>query len=239
MMSKYLFTLLLSIFFLSFSTPVFAQDLGTGNFQERPDPPKKPEVKKRPEDTRPPTQPEKTQPPTRPEDDRAQDARPNYQERGRSSEVPSERRGRWGKQWRWATASRGDFPRNAVRGGYERGKTLYICRAFHSGAYHPGKIGSGFSGCNIGWGGREIQKPHYQVLTGKRFYWKYNNRSRYRSGYNNFVAGREKGQPLYICRAYYRGGKHPGKYRSGFRGCNIGWGGREVTVQRFEILTRR
>ncbi len=51
------------------------------------------------------------------------------------------------------------------------------------------------------------------------------------------VGGREStGQKLYICRATYNGGVHPGKIRVEFRGCNIGYGGREVTVNQYQVL---
>lgn len=53
----------------------------------------------------------------------------------------------------------------------------------------------------------------------------------------NAVPGGSQYNPnamFYVCRANYRGGVHPGKYFSG--NCNISWGGREVVMQRFEIL---
>lgn len=40
--------------------------------------------------------------------------------------------------------------------------------------------------------------------------------------------------PLYICRARYVNGVHPGKLRSGH--CHIGWGGDEIILKRFEVL---
>ena len=44
------------------------------------------------------------------------------------------------------------------------------------------------------------------------------------------------GKMLYVCRAPYKGGWHPGKIRAGFKGCNIGYGGREVTVGTYDVL---
>ena len=56
------------------------------------------------------------------------------------------------------------------------------------------------------------------------------------------VAGREGPEdgndPLYVCRAAYpqgTTGMHIGKTRPGLGGCNIGWGGREITVVPFEV----
>ena len=53
----------------------------------------------------------------------------------------------------------------------------------------------------------------------------------------NAVIGGGQNHPdatLYVCRANYHGGVHPGKYLSG--NCNISWGGREVSMQHYEML---
>lgn len=39
---------------------------------------------------------------------------------------------------------------------------------------------------------------------------------------------------LFICRAHYVNGVHPGKLLNGH--CHIGWGGQEVILSRFEVL---
>lgn len=51
----------------------------------------------------------------------------------------------------------------------------------------------------------------------------------------SMVSGHEaNGEKLYVCRANYEGGVHPGKVRSAFGACNIGWGGKEVPVKEYE-----
>ena len=56
---------------------------------------------------------------------------------------------------------------------------------------------------------------------------------------NALIAGREAdGQVLFLCRAKYRGGVHPGKVRAEFRGCNIPWGGKEISIPEYEVLVR-
>lgn len=62
----------------------------------------------------------------------------------------------------WLGASFGDYPPDAVSGGYEDGHALKICQAHFRGGMHPGKIIGG--ACNIGYGGKEVQLPHYNVL---------------------------------------------------------------------------
>jgi hypothetical protein len=65
-------------------------------------------------------------------------------------------------RYSWTAASNGQVPANAVKGGYENGHPLYICRAAHKGGVHPGKIVG--RNCNFGWGGAEILSPNYHVL---------------------------------------------------------------------------
>jgi hypothetical protein len=51
---------------------------------------------------------------------------------------------------------------------------------------------------------------------------------------NAAVGGREGGTALYICRAATSDGIHPGKVVSGK--CNIGWNGKELSLDRYELL---
>ena len=54
------------------------------------------------------------------------------------------------------------------------------------------------------------------------------------------VAGHESdGTPLYVARAEYEGGHHPGKYRSGWNAASISYGGREVWVPNYYVWTGR
>jgi hypothetical protein len=51
----------------------------------------------------------------------------------------------------------------------------------------------------------------------------------------SLVSGHEAGgEKLYLCRANYKGGVHPGKVRTAFGACNIGWGDNEVAVKEYE-----
>lgn len=44
----------------------------------------------------------------------------------------------------------------------------------------------------------------------------------------------EDGTPLYLCRAHYHG-IHPGKTWVGFRGCDISYDGKEITMDNYSI----
>jgi hypothetical protein len=51
---------------------------------------------------------------------------------------------------------------------------------------------------------------------------------------NAVIGGGQSDADFYVCRAYYNGGLHPGKlYRDH---CNIGWGGREIINDHYEVL---
>jgi len=63
----------------------------------------------------------------------------------------------------WVPARQGYVPTNAVQGGDNGdGTPLYVCQINYRGGTHPGKIVG--RNCNIGWGGREVVSPFYNVL---------------------------------------------------------------------------
>ena len=49
-------------------------------------------------------------------------------------------------------------------------------------------------------------------------------------------SGWETEGPLYVCRAGYGGGVHPGKVRADFGGCHIPWGGQEIVIPIYDVL---
>ena len=110
--------------------------------------------------------------------------------------------------------------------------TLYVCRSFYRGSLHPGKLYAGH--CNIGWGGQEIARGEYEVLKSHRPLRWVSHKYGMPSG--AIRGGEAEGYPLFVCRAKYNGGVHPGKLYKG--ACNIGWGGEEIVVPRYEVLTQ-
>ena len=68
----------------------------------------------------------------------------------------------------WQQASSGFIPPNALEGGWDDNhKPLYYCRANIAGSdLEPGKIGAGYGGCSIPYGGSERVATSYQVLIG-------------------------------------------------------------------------
>ncbi|KAJ2375822.1 hypothetical protein IW150_002335 [Coemansia sp. RSA 2607] len=56
---------------------------------------------------------------------------------------------------------------------------------------------------------------------------------------NPVQGGIEKdGTPLFVARAFYKGGLHPGKAGQHLEngGCNIGWGHKEIAVDNYQVL---
>lgn len=132
---------------------------------------------------------------------------------------------------KWA-ASTGKMPSGAFFGGAEKGRKLAVCRAAYKGGTHPGKVVAGK--CNIGWGGREIVLRKFEVMTtrGVKLSW-----AKGPAAKGMVIGGKEPGRNLPVCRAAYKGGTHPGKVVSGK--CNIGWGGKEIVLKKFEVLVAR
>lgn len=139
-------------------------------------------------------------------------------------------------QDQWVKACNGNIPKGAVIAGREANWTkLYIARASHKGGLHPGKVRPEFRAAYIPWGGIEESIECYEVFVGNGR-WVQVKDGNVPSG--AIKAGYESDgiPPLYIARAYYRGGLHPGKIRKEFGGAYIPWGGKEVKVNPYEVL---
>lgn len=135
----------------------------------------------------------------------------------------------------WVQATGGTIPDGAAVAGYEQdGSPLFIARAEYNGGVHPGKIRNEFQAANIPYGGNEVKVNPYQVLVGPT---KWEAAENGEIPLGAIVAGREAdGSPLYVARAEYAGGLHPGKVRPEFGAANIPYGGKEVKVSCYEVL---
>lgn len=77
----------------------------------------------------------------------------------------------------------------------------------------------------------------YVVATsyGSNIYWQAARNGQIPDG--AVVGGNEpNGASLFICRAAFNGGVHPGKIRFGFQGCFIPYGGQEHRVSNYEVM---
>jgi len=128
-------------------------------------------------------------------------------------------------------------PASALVAGQEGGLPVAICRAAYNGGTHPGKL-LGNNGCSIGYGGKEILIPQYEVLTGTpqaQQASKWVAASGGQAAPGVYIGGGEPGRPqLPVCRAPYNNGVITGKLVAQF--CNISAGGREIQAPRYEVL---
>jgi hypothetical protein len=134
----------------------------------------------------------------------------------------------------WRQASGGGIPAGALKGGQEPDRDLYVCRGAYEGGVHPGKLVG--QACNIGYWGREISLPDYEMLISaapSSLQWVPTSNGAVPPG--AVVGGHEPGRDLYVCRAEYQGGVHPGKLVEG-HACCIGWGGEEKYFGDYEVL---
>ncbi len=119
------------------------------------------------------------------------------------------------------------MPKNAVYGGTNDDDAgLYICHVNYRGGVHPGKLYRGK--CNFGFGGKEVVADAYEVLVGRAAWGDPARSGGIVGGYN------DDGAQLLICRAYHKGGQHPGKLYRG--NCNFGYGGKEIVSSSYELL---
>ncbi|XP_044742243.1 BTB/POZ domain-containing protein 2-like [Chrysoperla carnea] len=138
---------------------------------------------------------------------------------------------------RWIPARNGQVPPNAVQGGYDQGRPLYVARAFHDDiAFIPGKLLPEYGLTYIAWRGSEHSKDEYEVLCGCNFSWVPASGGRVPEG--ALPGGHtEYGEPLFIGRVAF-----PDRcltigriHRS--RGLlYISFGGRETGFPDYEVL---
>lgn len=135
------------------------------------------------------------------------------------------------EDWTWVNAKPDHIPPDAVYGGQEGQQSLYICRAGYQNGIHPGKVRPGFGGCNIAYGGAEVTVPNFQILVSSWVPSANGSVPPGASAFGNEAADAGK-LPLFVCRAAHNG-IHPGKVRPGLGGCNIAYGGAEITASTF------
>ena len=135
----------------------------------------------------------------------------------------------------WRFATNGSVPPGAIVGGWEPGRTLFVCRTWFGGGLHPGKIVG--SNCNIGWGGKERVLNAYEVLVGDSARVRWVDASFGGIPDRAVSGGSEPGRPnLYVCRVQYNGWQ-PGKIVG--ENCNFGYGGDEKLSPTYQVLVEQ
>ncbi|KAF7282144.1 hypothetical protein GWI33_003111 [Rhynchophorus ferrugineus] len=140
----------------------------------------------------------------------------------------------------WAESTvHGPFPTSAVLGGHDSdGNTIYVGRAFVQGDWIPAKIIPGRKCAYAAYAGKEVPKSTYQVLCEERFEWV--SSSDGQVPLDAVVGGKtSSGENLYIGRAPYSGSITVGKVHPSHRTCYISYGGKEISMKKYEVLVRR
>lgn len=125
-----------------------------------------------------------------------------------------------------------------VQGGQEaNGNPLYPARAMFNGSLCPGKTGGNVAPgtADIPFGGAEHSVNNFATLYAEQAVWVQASNGRVPDG--AVVSGYEpNGEPLYVARAAWAGGVHPGKVRLGLDGAHISFDGGEYMVPNYEVL---
>ena len=142
-----------------------------------------------------------------------------------------------GAELHWVKAGNGPIdPRAVSVGTMADGLPVYVCYAPYRGGNHPGLTAMFTEGCVIGFAGKTVDIKGHSILIGR-------GRWVPASGGHvppNAVEGGNEANDniLYVCRARHQGSMYAGKVREGFRGCNFGDLGKEMTAANYEVLVR-
>ncbi|KAJ3035933.1 hypothetical protein HDV00_003280 [Rhizophlyctis rosea] len=142
----------------------------------------------------------------------------------------------------WILTEGNQIPQGAIRGGNEAdGSPLYIARTFHDNGIHVGKASHKLKGAHIAYGGKEVEKPKYEVLCGfeSAVRWVDDQGAlNVQPGVTPVEGGREEdGTPLYIAQAYYKNAVTPGKASTQLKdGAYIAFDNDEVKVKNYRYL---
>ena len=141
----------------------------------------------------------------------------------------------------WQRALDGAIP----TGAYPMGGPQYACRAYYSGGQVPGRIRAGMAGCAIGWKGKEIVVPAYEVLlqsfvtlSGGGTELTYSPEVFKRAVFGGVAPTDDTGTPNenFLCATLYQGEIHPGRLNDRQRTCVVGANGTEKYFNVFSIV---
>ncbi|CAG0916305.1 unnamed protein product [Notodromas monacha] len=145
------------------------------------------------------------------------------------------------KKLEWVDGVEGAVPDGAVVGGDDNGEPLYVARAEHNGEMLPGKVLPRHGVCYISWGGEEIPKHSYQVLTnpcGCSLVWTKAEGGDFPTG--AVMGGRAgDGEALFVGRAEHEGSVCLGKIHPSNEVLYLPYGGAEVPKREYEVLAVR
>ncbi len=142
--------------------------------------------------------------------------------------------------WQKVTAKDTAVIGYAVAIGREEQIPLYACRAQAGAGVQVGRFRGDFTGCHIGFSGQEISVTPFEVLAPA-----WQDAADGALPASSLVAGERVQtdpaglfglQALSPCRVAYQGSVQVGEVALGDRGCSFGFGGRQVTETRYQVL---
>lgn len=143
----------------------------------------------------------------------------------------------------WVLTNGKNIPNGAIVGGRDtNGDDLWIARAYCQGGVHPGKaFHNSRKGAVTSYGGKEVEVDTYEVLVGNqqavRWVGQRGHLNLNALGGQPVEGGRDQdGSILYVARAPYKDGTHPGKISDKLKGACIAYGDDEVLVETYEVL---
>ncbi|CAH0401522.1 unnamed protein product [Chilo suppressalis] len=129
----------------------------------------------------------------------------------------------------------------AVLGGREGwdGSPLWVIRAWHCGDLIPGKLSVRHNTASVMYNGKEISVQNIEVLCAKPENLRWVPASNGNIPPGAIAGGRTaNGETLYVGRARYQLSITPGKVHPSHKSCYIGFGGNEVSVNVYDVLSR-
>ncbi|XP_014102217.2 uncharacterized protein [Bactrocera oleae] len=138
----------------------------------------------------------------------------------------------------WISSSGPNIVPGTVHAGHDAdGDDIYVGRAYHEGDLLPAKVIPRKACAYVPYGGREVVKHDYELLTGYGYGWVPDANGSVPPG--AVICGRTSdGEPLYIGRGHYGGSFTPGKIHPSHGCLYIPFGGQEITLNNYEVLVR-
>ncbi|XP_030385452.1 uncharacterized protein LOC115632442 isoform X2 [Scaptodrosophila lebanonensis] len=124
-----------------------------------------------------------------------------------------------------------------VAGNDSDGDTIYVGRAYHNGDMLPAKIIPSKQQAYVAWGGEEINKHDFEVLTGHHYCWIPESGGRV-PPHALRVGQTTDGEPLFVGRGHYHGSLTPGKVHPSHGCLYIPYGGAEHKLDSYEVLVQ-
>ncbi|XP_055837518.1 uncharacterized protein LOC129905913 [Episyrphus balteatus] len=140
----------------------------------------------------------------------------------------------------WVPGTLDHVPPFAVIGGEEQNHIIYVGRAHHEGETLPAKIIPATGSVYVSRGGHDVYKSEFEYLVGMGYTWVYGIVEGFDIPPGAVWTGHtQDGEKVYVGRGHYHGSLTPGKVHPGYPKLFIPYGGKEVKMKDFEVLTRR